>query len=89
MLAVAVAKFYTIPLGKNEQKVGLGNPYFTKLLTSIFRQVRRWEQAILPSTYYTGRVHSILIQNFNVARRRRFGQFFRPYYTLRNFWIFH
>ena len=50
-----------------------------KLLASIFRQVRRWEQAILPSTYYTGRVHSILGQNLNGARRRRFGQFFRPY----------
>ena len=40
-----------------------------KLLTSIFRQVRRWKQAILLSTYYTGRVHSILGQNLP----RRFG----------------
>ena len=48
-----------------------------KLLTSIFRQVRRWEQAILPSTYYTGRVHSILIQNLNGSRRRRFDHTIR------------
>ena len=48
-----------------------------KLLASIFRQVRRWEQAILPSTYYTGRVHSILGQNLNGARRRRFGHTIR------------
>ena len=39
------------------------------LLASIFREVRRWEQAILPSTYYTGRGHSILGQNLP----RRFG----------------
>ena len=75
-------------LGKNEQRVYLGKPYFNKLLTSVCRQVRRWEQAIWLSTYYTGHVHSILGQNLNGARRRRFGQFFRPYYTLRNFWIF-
>ena len=43
-------------------------------------QVRRREQAIWLSTYYTGHVHSILGQNLNGARRRRFGQFFRPYY---------
>ena len=42
----------------------------------------------MPSTYYTGRVHSILVQNLNGARRRRFGQFFRPYYTLRSFRFF-
>ena len=51
-------------------------------------QVWRLEQAILPSTYYTGRVHSILYLNLNGARRRRFGQFFQPYYTLRNVWIY-
>ena len=27
----------------------------------------------MPSTYYTGRVHSILGQNLHGARRRRFG----------------
>ena len=59
-----------------------------KLLTSFFRQIRRWEQAKLPSTYYTGCVYSILGQHFNGARRRDFGQFFQPYYTIRNFWIF-
>ena len=34
------------------------------------------EQAILLSTYYTGRVHSILGQNLKGAHRRSFGQFF-------------
>ena len=58
-------------------------PYFNKLLPSIFYQVRRQERAILASTYYTGCVHSILSQNFDVARRRHFGQFFQPYYMLR------
>ena len=53
-------------------------PYFNKLLPSIFRQVRRQEQAILASTYYTGCVHSILFQIFNVARRRQFSKFFSP-----------
>ena len=62
--------------------------FFNNMLPSIFRQVRRQEQAILASTYYAGRVHSILVRNFNVARRRRFGEFFSPYYTLRKFWIF-
>ena len=62
--------------------------YFNKLLPSIFWQVRRQERAILASTYYIGCVHSILGQNFDVACRRRFGQFFRPYYTLRKFAIF-
>ena len=38
----------------------------------------RQQRAILTATYYTGRVHSILGQNLNVARRR-FGQFFSPY----------
>ena len=52
-------------------------PYFNKLLPSIFRKVRQQERAILASTYYTGHVHSILGRNLNVARRRRFGQFFR------------
>ena len=37
---------------------------------------------------YTGCVHSILGQNLNVARRRRFGPFFSPYYTLMKFLIF-
>ena len=73
---------------QNEQTVGLGKPYFSKLLTSLCRQIRRWEHTILLSTYYTGCVHSILGQNLNGARRRRFGQFFRPYYSLRNYWIF-
>ena len=62
--------------------------YFNKLLPSIFWQVRRQERAILASTYYTLCVHSILGQNFDIARRRHFGQFFRPYYTLRKFVIF-
>ena len=63
-------------------------PYFNKLLPSIFRQVRQQERAILASTYYTGCVHSISFPNFNVARRRQFGEFFSPYYTLRKFVIF-
>ena len=44
----------------------------------MFRQGRRQERAILASTYYTGRVHSILGQNLSIARSRRFGQFFSP-----------
>ena len=32
--------------------------------------------AILASPYYTGHVHSILGQNLNVSRRRRFGHLF-------------
>ena len=75
-------------MGKSEGKVSLDTLFFNKLLPSIIRQVRRWELAILASTYYTGPVHSILGQNLNVARRRRFGQFFSPYYTLMNFSIF-
>ena len=63
-------------------------PYFNKLLPSIFRQVSQHQRAILASTYYTGCVHSILFQNFNVARRRQFSEFFFPYYTLRKFVIF-
>ena len=51
-------------------------------------QVRQQERAIFASTYCTGRVHSILGQNLNIAGRRRFFQFFSPYYTLRKFWIF-
>ena len=62
--------------------------YFNKLLPSIFRQVKRQEQAILASPYYNGCAHSILGQNLNIARHRRFGQFFSPYYTLRKFVIF-
>ena len=42
----------------------------------------------MASTYYTGCVHSIFFQNFNVARRRQFSEFFSPYYTLRKFVIF-
>ena len=38
-------------LHENEREVGLGTLYFNKFLPSIFRQVRRWEQVILPSTY--------------------------------------
>ena len=40
-------------------------------------QVKRSEQAILPSTYYTGCVHSILGKNLNGARSYRFVNFFR------------
>ena len=47
-------------------------------LTSIFGQ---------KSKFYTGHVHSILGKNLNVACRRRFSQFFSPYYTLRKFLI--
>ena len=43
---------------------------------------------MLTSTYYTGCVHSILFQIFNVERRRQFSEFFSPYYTLRKFVIF-
>ena len=78
----------TLSQAKKSKQLASSKAYFNKLLTSIFRQVRRWEQAILQSTYYTGCVHSILIQNFNINRCRPFGHFFRPYYTLRNFWIF-
>ena len=42
----------------------------------------------MASTYYTGCVHSILGQNFDVARRRHSANFFQPYYTLRKFAIF-
>ena len=43
---------------------------------------------MLASTYYTGCVHSILFQIFNVERRRQFSEFFSTYYTLRKFVIF-
>ena len=48
----------------------------------------RWEQAIWLSKYYNGHVHSILGQNLNGARRRHFGQFFRPYIPLGIFGFF-
>ena len=32
----------------------------------------RWERAILALTYYTGRVHLILVQNLNIARHSQF-----------------
>ena len=51
-------------------------PYFNKFSRSVLKEVRRSELAILASAYYTGRVHSILGQNLNIARHPHFGQFF-------------
>ena len=51
---------------------GLRAPYFNKLAHSVFRQVNRSELAILASAYYTGRVHSILGRNLNIARHNHF-----------------
>ena len=56
-------------------KSGHRAPYVNKLARSVFRQVKGSELAILASTYYTGRVHSILGQNLNIARHPHFGQF--------------
>ena len=68
-----------------ETSLKLFSATYFKLLPSIFRQVRRQERAILASTCYTGCVHSILFQNFNVASS---ANFFSPYYTIRKFVIF-
>ena len=57
-------------------KSGHRAPYFNKLARSVFRQVRRSELAILASTYYTGRVHSILGRNLNIARHPPFWSIF-------------
>ena len=67
-----------------------------KLLTSIFKQARRWEQAILPSTYYTGCVHSILGQHFAVAVSASFFGYTIPLgifgffaqNQIQDFWVF-
>ena len=58
-------------------KSGHRAPYFNKLARSVFRQVNRSELAILASAYYTGRVHSILGQNLNIARHPHLVNFCR------------
>ena len=51
-------------------------------------QVRRWERAIWLSTYYTGRVDSILGQNLTSARVTVSASFFGHTIALGSFGFF-